>query len=122
MEIRGVAIDPECSRRGELVPAIPAREEADAQHPRATRGEEVPHRVADHVAVTNVDAELLLTPQKQVGLRLCPQNIAAVDHHRTRWNAKSRERAVDLRMPPRRRDAVWDLLLAQPAQELDGAG
>ncbi len=122
MEIRGVAIDAERAGGGELIPAIPAREQSDAQHPRAPRGEEVPHRVADHVAVADFDAELLLASQKKVGLGLCAENVASVDDHGLGWNPEGRERPVDLGVPPRGGDAVGDLLFAQPAQELDRAG
>src|SRR5205814_197571 len=107
--------------RCELVPSITAGEQSNTQHSGAPRGEEVPHRIADHIAVANVDAELLLALQKQIGLRLGPKHIAPVHDHGLLWNAECDERAVDLRMTTGRRDAVRDLLLAQPAQELDRA-
>src|SRR6267378_6995094 len=57
MKIRRVAVDPKRAGRRELVPPIPAREQADAQHSRAARGEEVPHGIADDIAVSNVHAK-----------------------------------------------------------------
>lgn len=122
MEIRGVAVDPECAGRGELVPAIAAREQANAQHPGAPRGEEIPHGVADHVAVADLDAQLLLTPEKEVGFRFRAQHVAAVDDDGLLWNAERNERAIDLRTAPGCGDPVRNLLLAQPAQKLDRAG
>src|SRR2546422_2702031 len=121
VQVRGVAIDPERAGRRELVPAVAARQQADAQHSGAARREQIPDRVADDIAVANVHAKLLLALEKEIGLGLRSKDIAAVDDHRLRRNAQRRERAVDLRMPPGCGDAVGDLLLAQPAQELDRA-
>src|SRR5204862_1709317 len=49
------------------------------------------------------------------------EHIAPVDDHGLLWNAECDKRAVDLRMTTGRRDAVRDLLVAQPAQELGRA-
>src|SRR6476469_4360758 len=65
MQIRRVAIDAERAGRCELVPTVPAREQAHTQHPGTPRREQVPHGITDHVAVADVDAELLLAFQKE---------------------------------------------------------
>src|SRR6266851_1157674 len=122
VQIRGIAIDPERAGRRELVPAVPTREQSHAQHSRAARGEQIPYRVAHHVTIANLDAELLLASQKQIRLGFRAQHIAAVDDHGLLWNPQRLERAIDLRVSPRRRDAMRDLLLAQPPQKLDRTG
>ena len=51
MQLRGIAIDPERARSPQLVLAVAAGQQADAEHPRPTRRQQVPDRVADDVAV-----------------------------------------------------------------------
>ena len=99
MQIGSVAVDTESPGRRQLVPAIATGEQADAQHSCAPRGKQIPHRVADYVAVARVDAELLLAPQEEVRLGFRAEDVAAIDHHHVRGDPERRERAVYLRMP-----------------------
>src|SRR3989475_6903357 len=119
VQVRRVAIDPERAGRRELVPAVAARQQADAQHSGAARREQIPDRIADDIAVANVHAKLLLALEKEIGLGLRSKDIAAVDDHRLRRDAERCERPVYLRMPPGRCDAVGDLLFAEPAPQRD---
>ena len=91
MEIRRIAIDTERARGGELVPAVSARQQANTEHPGPSRGEQIPHRVADHIAVPDLDAELLLASQEQIRLGLRAKDIATVDDHHVLWHAKRLE-------------------------------
>src|SRR5688572_21309664 len=75
----GTAVDPEGSSREQLVLAVAAGEQADAEHPRAPCGEQVPDRIADDKAVSDLDAKALLAGQEQVGLGLGPEHVAALD-------------------------------------------
>src|SRR6266576_1752811 len=56
-QLGGVSVDAEGAGRGQLVLAVTARQQADAQHPGATRREQVPDGVADHVAIRDLDAK-----------------------------------------------------------------
>src|SRR5438876_449275 len=77
VQIGSVAVDTESPGRRQLVPAIATGEQADAQHSCAPRGKQIPHRVADYVAVARVDAELLLAPQEEVRLGFRAEDVAA---------------------------------------------
>ena len=75
----GVAVDAEGAGRAQLVLAVPAAQQADAEHPGATRGQQVPHRVADDVALVGGDAEPLLAGEEEVRLGLGAEDVATID-------------------------------------------
>ena len=122
MQLRGVAVDAERSGRPQLVLAVAAGQEADAQHPGPASGQQVPDGVTDDVAVGDLDAEALLAGEKQVWFGLGAQHVAALDDDRVLRNPERLEREVDLRPAAGRRDAVDDAGRPQRGQQLDRAG
>src|SRR5438105_191760 len=56
-QVAGVLVDPEGARVEELLAAITARQQADPERASAPGGEQIPHAVADHDAVFDVDAD-----------------------------------------------------------------
>src|SRR5437870_2989394 len=82
MQLGGVAIYTERAGAGELVVAVAAAQQADAQHARASRGEQIPHRIADHVTVSDLNAQAPLAGEEQIGLGLRSRDVAALDDDR----------------------------------------
>src|SRR6266498_2940987 len=74
----GVAVDAEGARTGELVLAVTAAEQADAEHAGAAGGEQIPDGVADDVAVGGRDAEPLGAGEKEIRFRFRPVDLAAL--------------------------------------------
>src|SRR2546425_3097461 len=122
MKVRRVAVHAERARRHELVPAVAAREQTDAQHSRATRREKIPHRVADDIAVRWHQAKLLLALEEEIRLGFRAKNIASIDDHRLRRHAERDERRIDLGVATRGRDAVRYAGIAKPPEKLDRPG
>src|SRR6267378_2425544 len=92
VKIGGIAVDAERSRGDQLVPAVPAREQPDAEHLRAPRAKKIPHGVTDHVALVRWHAETLLAFEEKIGLGLRPQDVAALDDHRVGGHLERDER------------------------------
>ena len=92
-----VAVDAEGAGGAQLVLAVPAAQQTDAQHPGATCCEEVPHRVADDVALVDRDAEPLLAGEEEVGFGLGAQDVATIDDDHVVRHVEGAERLVDLR-------------------------
>src|SRR5262249_61581913 len=86
---------------------------------RPSRCEQVPDRVADHVALVRVDAESPCALEEEIGLGLRALDVAALDDREAGADPERLERRVDLRAPPRRRDPVDDAALAKLPQQLD---
>ena len=80
VQLGRVVVDAEGARLEELVGAVAAAQEADAEHPRAAGGEEIPDGVADDVAVVRLDAERGGAGEEQIRLGLRARDVAAVDH------------------------------------------
>src|SRR5574337_223010 len=66
VEVGRITVDPVRPRGGQLIGAVAAGEKPHAEHPRPSRGEEVPDGVADHVTVADGHPEALLTGEEQV--------------------------------------------------------
>ena len=77
-----VAVDAVGAGALELVGAVAAGQQADAEHARAARREQVPDGVADHVAVARLDGEAARALDEQVRLRLGARDVAALDDDR----------------------------------------
>src|SRR5881394_731502 len=75
MELGGVAIHTQGAGAGELVVAVASAQQADAQHARASRREEIPHVIADHVTYLDLHTEAPLAGEEQSGLRLRPRDV-----------------------------------------------
>src|SRR5439155_21635896 len=122
MELGGVAIDTEGAGAGELVVAVASAQQADAQHARASRREEIPHGIADHVTVFDLHAEAPLAGEEQIGLRLRSRDVATLDDDGFLRHAEGVEGGVDLRTTAGRRDAVRHRSRVEESEQLDGAG
>ena len=68
MQLGGVAVDAEGSGAEELVLAVTAGQQADRQHPRAARREQVPDGVADDEALGRLGLEPPRALDEEVGL------------------------------------------------------
>ena len=122
MQLLRIAIDPERARSSQLVLAIAAAEQPDAEHSRPTPRQKVPYRIADDVAFIDRDTEPLLAVQKEIGSRLRAKDIASLDDDRLRSDPEDLQRTIDLRPPAGRGDPVRHARGAKSAQKLDGAG
>src|SRR5438876_798517 len=118
----GVAIDAVGAGRQQLVGAVPARQQAHAEHPPAPGGEQVPDRVSDDVALLGRHRQPVRRHHEQIRFRLGPRDVAAVDDDGRLRNGQRFERCVDLGMAARGRDRVRNAHLAQPFQQLGGPG
>ena len=96
MQLGGIAIDAKCAGARELILAITAAEQSDAQHSGAAGGEKIPDCIADDVAIVGVDTEALLAVEKKIGRRLRSLHVAALDDDRFRSDAEDGEGAIDL--------------------------
>src|SRR5665811_1345216 len=76
-QVLGVAVDAERPGLGQLVLAVAATEEADAEHPGSACREQVPDRISDHVAVLAPHAHPLLTGKEEVRLGLGAKDVVA---------------------------------------------
>ena len=74
-----------------------AAQKTDAQHPGTTSGEQVPHSVADDIALVDRDAEALLAGEEEVRLGLGAKDVATIDDDYVIRDAQHAERLVDLR-------------------------
>jgi hypothetical protein len=83
-EIARVLIDAIRSRAFEFFPAVPAREEADAECTGAARGQKIPHAIPDHDSVGNIDCKLLARGDEEVRIRLRMLDLVSRDHRRSR--------------------------------------
>jgi hypothetical protein len=82
-ELGGVAVDTECARAGQLVLAVAAAQQANAEHPgSAAGGQQIPDGVADDVGVRGGHTESLGARQEQIRLRLGALHVAAFDDDR----------------------------------------
>src|SRR5437764_7081453 len=122
MQLGGVAIHTERAGAGELVVAVAAAQQADAQHACASCGEEIPHRMADDVTVRDLNAQAPLAGEEQIGLRLRSRDVATLDDDRFLRHAEGVEGGVDLRTTAGRRDAVRHRSRVEESEQLDGAG
>ena len=109
-QLRRVAVDAERAGRAQLVLAIAAAQQADAEHPGTPRCQEVPDGVADDIALVGRNTEPLLAGEEQVRLGLGAQDVAALDDDRSSGDAERAQRLVDLRPAAGRRDAVEDFV------------
>jgi hypothetical protein len=82
VQLVDAAVDAERAGPEQLVLAVAAGEDADAEHPGSTGREEVPDRIADDVTVPDRDGEPFLAGEEEVGLWLGPEDVAAVDDDR----------------------------------------
>src|SRR5207248_9408959 len=74
-----VAVDAVRARARQLVLAVAAAQQADAEHSRAAGREQVPDGVADDVAARRLDAEPLRAREEEIGFRLRACDVAALD-------------------------------------------
>src|SRR4029079_17053721 len=79
-QLVGVAIDPKSSGSSQLVLAVAAAQQADAEHSGPTRGQQIPDGVADHITLGGLNAETLCAGQEEIRLRLRALDVAARDH------------------------------------------
>jgi hypothetical protein len=82
MQLRRVAVNPESTRSAQLIFAVPAAQQADAQHARASRRQEIPDRISHHVTIIHANPQPLLAGQEEIGLGFGTSDIAALDHDR----------------------------------------
>src|SRR6476661_7172972 len=87
-QLADVAVDAERAGALELRLAVAAAQQADAQHARAPRREQVPDGVADDVALVGLDPEPPAAGEEEIGLRLGALHVASLDHNRLRRNAE----------------------------------
>src|SRR2546425_2532493 len=118
VQLLGIAVHAKRARARQLVFAVAAAQESDAEHLRAPRSEQIPDGVANDVAVVWRHAEPLLAVQEEIGRGLRALDVAPFDDHRLAADAKAVERAIDLGTPPRRRDAVLHAGVTERAQQL----
>src|SRR5439155_17305501 len=97
VELLGVPVDTEGAGPGELVLAVAAREHADGEHPGAPRREQIPDRVADHVALRRLGSEAPRTLEEEIRFRFRAPHVAALDDRRLRADVEHLQRGVDLR-------------------------
>src|SRR6266849_3543958 len=115
MQLGRIAIDPEGTRARQLIFAVAAAQQSDAQHARSARSQEVPNRVSDDITIVNRNAESLLAGEKEIGRWFRAQHIATLHDNGLRTDSEGRKRAVDFGTPSRCRDAIWDARIAQRA-------
>ena len=107
VELARVAIDAKRTRSDQFFLAVSARQDADAEHPGAAGGEEIPHRVSHDEAVMDGHAHALLTGEEEIRFGLGALHVAALDHDGVGRNARApRATRIDLGPAARRRDAV----------------
>src|SRR5438093_9981681 len=64
VQLVDAAVDAERAGPEQLVLAVAAREDADAEHPCSARREEIPHRIAHDVTVPDLDADPFLAGEE----------------------------------------------------------
>src|SRR5260370_39498400 len=99
MQLGGIAIDAKRAGARELIFAVPAAEQSDAEHSRPACREKVPHGVAHDVAVVDRHTEALLAVEKKIRGRFGTQHVTAFDHDRVRADPEYLQRTFDLRTP-----------------------
>src|SRR6185436_3948265 len=67
-EFRGIAVHPVGARAIELFVPVTTAQQPDAEHGGTARGEQIPDRVADHIAFLGPDLQLLLHGQEEIRL------------------------------------------------------
>src|SRR5712691_6235280 len=120
VKIGRVAVHAERAGTRELIFAVAAAEESNAEHAGTPRREEIPDSVPDDIALAHIDTQPLRTGHEQIRLGFRTHDVAALDDDSFGGHAERSQGAVDLRSPSRRRDPVRDLALAELAQQLDG--
>src|SRR5579871_6211672 len=65
-QIGGIPIDTKRAGPAQLILAIPPTEQTDREHPRPSRGQQVPGGIADHITLASLNAEPGLAFQKQI--------------------------------------------------------
>jgi hypothetical protein len=108
MQLLHISIYAKSAGARELVLAVPTGKNADREHPRLPRGEQVPHRIRDHVALDRLGSERSCALDEEIGLELCSQDVTALHDSRIRTDSKRLERRVDLGPPAGGRDSVHD--------------
>jgi hypothetical protein len=99
MQLRRIAIHPEGARARQLIFAVAAAQQPDAQHARPARGQQIPDRVSNDITIVNRNAEPLLAGENEIRRWFRAQHIAALDDDGLRTDSKGRERAVDFGTP-----------------------
>src|SRR5262245_54588875 len=121
-QVGDVAVHAERAGVVEFLFAVPAGQDADAQHAGPPRGDVVPDGVADDDAVPRPDAEPLPARQKEVRLGLALQLPLPLHHNRLRPDADGLQGGVDERPVAGGGDGVGSPRVAQDAEHLGGAG
>jgi hypothetical protein len=117
-----ISIDAECSRSCELILAVAAAQQSDAEHSRTTRSQEIPDRIADDITVVDGDAEALLTIEEEIRRGFGSQHVATFYDDGLRADVQGLERAINLRSASGGGDAVGHAGISQSAQELHSSG
>jgi hypothetical protein len=112
VELARVTIDTEGTCGQELVLAVPTGQETDTEHTGASRGEQIPDRVADDVTSATGTPRRSWQARKRSGSGLGPEDIATIDHDRLGRYSDRLERGVDLRPAPRCGNAMRNIVLA----------
>ncbi len=90
--------------------------------PSAARGEQIPHAVAHHEAVANVDADARRGGEEQVGVGLGVAHEVARDHRHVVGQVEQRPGPAGRALRPAGRDRPGNPQLGQAAQRLARAG
>jgi hypothetical protein len=94
MQFRRIAVHPKRPCSTQLVLAISAAQQTDAQHPCAPRGQEIPDRVAHHVTILPLHRQPALASQEQIRFGFGPGHLPAFNNGGLRTNTKSRQRGI----------------------------
>ena len=117
-----IAVDAKGAGASQLVVAVAAAQQTDAQHARSPGGEQIPDRIADDVALLGWNAEPVAAGEEEIRLRLRSKDVTALDDDDCGANPERVERGVDLGSPTGRCNPVRDACLAQFGEQLDRSG
>ena len=116
-QVCGVVVHPIRPRALQLIRAIAAGQEPDAEHARAARGEHVPDAVADHHRIDHIDPELAHGLEEQIGIGFgVGHEITGDDRHAVR-QAQQLERRAGGGHPAAGRDREGAAELGEPRQQ-----
>ncbi len=121
-QLGSVTVNAKGTGARQLVLAVAAAQQANAEHAGAAGSEQVPDGIADHVAVGGRNAEPLGAGEKEIRLRFRPVDVAALDDHRLLADAERLERGVDLRPTSGRGYPVRDPFGSELGKQLDSPG
>ncbi len=120
-ELLCIAVNAKGAGACELVVAVAAAQQADAQHASSPRGEQIPDRIADDVALLGWNADPFAAGEEEIGLRLGPKHVTSLDDDGLGSDPESVQRGVDLGPPTGCRDSVRDADFTQFGEQLDGS-